>query len=142
MAMRATADRSGRNDDRSGDAVRPRIAGRRGGEIAVVALPFGTLFEGSNDRYYTDWQVRQRLRTGAWALCMRQRAPDRWLVETEAAALLSLSPIEQAELPTGLEIRVVDDRARVVDPRDRSPATGLDLRRPAIDRNETAPTER
>ncbi|ELY67103.1 hypothetical protein [Natrinema versiforme] len=108
----------------------------------MVALPFETLFEGSNNRYYTDWQVRRRLRTGAWALCMRQRAPDRWLVETEAEALLSLSPIEPAELPTRLEIRVADDRARVVDPREGSPATRSCLPRPAIDRNETAPAER
>ncbi|MGQ3414312.1 hypothetical protein ACT4ML_18950 [Natrinema sp. LN54] len=106
----------------------------------MVAVPFRALFEGSNNRYYTDWQVRRRLRTGAWALCMRQRAPDRWLVETEAEALLSLAPIEPAELPTGVEIRVADGRARVVDPRDRSPATGSS--RTATDEGETAPTER
>ncbi|WP_408957924.1 hypothetical protein [Natrinema sp. 74] len=85
----------------------------------MVARPFETLFEGSDGRYYTDWQVRQRRRTGEWRLCVRQRTPDRRLVETEDGALLLLAPTAADELPAGVEIRVADGRARVVDTRRR-----------------------
>lgn len=83
----------------------------------MVARPFETLFEGSNGRYYTDWQVARRRRTGEWTLCMRQRTPDRQLVETDGGALLLLAPTDPETLPPGLEIRVRDGRARVVDVR-------------------------
>jgi len=85
--------------------------------VAVVALPFETVFEGSDGRYYTDWQVRHRLRTGEWTFCMQQRTPHRRLVETDDDALLLLVPIEPEELPAGREIRVTERRARVVDTR-------------------------
>lgn len=83
----------------------------------MVALPFETVFEGSNGRYYTDWQVRRRLRDGEWTVCLHQRAPHRRLVETADDALLLLTPTEPDELPDGLEIRVTERRARVVDTR-------------------------
>jgi len=83
----------------------------------VVALPFETVFEGSDGRYYTDWQVRHRLRTGEWTFCMQQRTPHRRLVETDDNALLLLVPIDPEELPTGLEIRVIGRCSRVVDTR-------------------------
>lgn len=86
-----------------------------GGGIAVVALPFETVFEGSDGRYYTDWQVRHRLRTDEWTFCMQQRTPHRRLVETDDDALLLLVPIELEELPAGREIRVSGCCARVVD---------------------------
>jgi len=88
----------------------------------VVASPCETVFEGSNGRYYTDWQVRTRLRSGEWALCLRQRGPDRRLVETPDDALLLLCPVEPTALPTGLEVRVSGHRTRVVD--TRRPAGG------------------
>lgn len=117
--MRTTVIRSDTNDENcSGIADRcPSV----GGWESVVALPFGRLFEGSDDGYYTDWQVTKRLRTGEWSLCMRQRSPDRWLVETRDGALLLLTPAEPDELPAGIEIRVSDSRARVVDTRPTSP---------------------
>lgn len=87
----------------------------------MVALPFETLFEGSDGRYYTDWQVRRRLRTGEWTFCMQQRAPHRRLVETADDALLLLAPTDPEELPTGLEIRIIERRARVVDTRRAPP---------------------
>ncbi|QLG48598.1 hypothetical protein [Natrinema halophilum] len=87
----------------------------------MVALPFESLFEGSDGRYYTDWQVTERQRTGEWTLCIRQRAPDRRLVETDGGALLLLTPTELEELPSGIEIRVSDGRARVVDARCAPP---------------------
>ncbi|ELY87129.1 hypothetical protein [Natrinema altunense] len=79
--------------------------------------PVDTLFEGTDGRYVTDWQIERRLRTGAWTLCLRQQAPEKVLVETRDGALLLLAGIEPAELPAGVEIRVADDRARVVDTR-------------------------
>ncbi|WP_090614751.1 hypothetical protein [Natrinema salaciae] len=83
----------------------------------MVASPCETVFEGTNGRYYSEWQVRRRLRTGRWNRCMRQRTPDRWLVETADEALLLLAPIEPDELPAGIEIRVADGRVRIVDTR-------------------------
>ncbi|WP_254524343.1 hypothetical protein [Natrinema caseinilyticum] len=87
----------------------------------MVAPSIETLFEGSNGRYYTDWQVARRRRTGEWALCIRQRTPDRRLVETDGGALLLLTPTDPASLPPGIEIHVRDGRARVVDGRCGSP---------------------
>lgn len=89
-------------DDRSGD--------RRIG-VSVA------LFAGSNGRYYTGWQVRRRLRAGEWKRCLRQRGPDRRLVETDERALLLLVPIGPAELPSWAEIRVASRAVRVVDTR-------------------------
>lgn len=115
--MGVTADRPGTNDDdRSVDAVRRSDLG---GRYRVVAYPSGILFEGTDDRYYTDWEVDRRLRNGVWALCIRQRSPTRLLVETEDETLLMLTPADPTELPAGIEIRVTDSRARVVDTRRR-----------------------
>lgn len=113
--MRVRADPSTENDDdRSVDTVRrPDIGGR----CRVVTRSYGTLFEGTDDQYYTGWQVGQRLRSDTWALCLRQRSPPRLLVETEDEALLMLTPTEPDELPAGIEIRVSDSRAHVVDTR-------------------------
>ncbi|OLZ40379.1 hypothetical protein A6E15_05000 [Natrinema saccharevitans] len=83
----------------------------------MVTAPCKTVFAGSNGRYYTNWQVRTRLRSGEWALCLRQRGPDRRLVETAEDALLLLRPVEPTALPAGLEVRVSGRRARVVDTR-------------------------
>lgn len=83
----------------------------------MVAQPFETIFEGTDGRYFTEWQVEQRLQNGTWTLCIRQRSPTRLLVETEDEALLLLTPTEPAELPTDIEIRVTDSRARVVNTR-------------------------
>ncbi|WP_254764839.1 hypothetical protein [Natrinema marinum] len=86
----------------------------------MVTRPFETLYVGSDGRYYTDWQVRERHRTGEWRLCVRQRRPDRRLVETGDGALVLLTPTDADTLPAGVEIRVADGRARVVDTRRRS----------------------
>jgi len=48
---------------------------------------------------------------------MYQRAPHRRLVEIADNALLMLTPTDPDELPDGLEIRVIERRARVVDTR-------------------------
>ncbi|GAB7119827.1 hypothetical protein [Natrinema pallidum] len=83
----------------------------------VFVPPFDTVFEGTDGRYVTDWQIERRLRAGVWTLCLRQRAPEKVVVETRDGALLLLAAIEPAELPAGVGIRVTDDRTRVVDTR-------------------------
>ncbi|AFO56687.1 MULTISPECIES: hypothetical protein [unclassified Natrinema] len=85
--------------------------------------PVDSLFEGTDGRYVTDWQIERRLRAGVWTLCLRQRAPEKVLVETRNGALLLLAAIESSELPAGVEIRVADGRARVVDTRARTSVT-------------------
>lgn len=114
------------HDTVSDGSVRCNVANRSetttrrpidGGEQPVVTPPCETIFAGSNGRYYTDWQVRDRLRSGEWALCLRQRRPNRRLVETADDVLLLLTPVEPTALPAGLEVRVTSRRARVVDTR-------------------------
>ncbi|WP_049889559.1 hypothetical protein [Natronolimnohabitans innermongolicus] len=74
-----------------------------------------SLYEGSNGRYYTDHQRVQRLRSGEWTACLRQRNPDRQLVETADDGLLLLAPTD--DLPSWAELRVDGRGARVVDTR-------------------------
>lgn len=111
---------------------RSRRRGRRGWSHVAVApnapLEDLELLEGSNGRYYTAWQVRRRLRIGEWRRCLRQRepGPDRRLVETDEGALLMLTPIEPANVPCWLEVRVVGEATLAVDTR-RCPS-----RRPAV----------
>ncbi len=73
---------------------------------------------------------------------MRQRTPDRVLVETEAEALLLLTPIEPTELPAGIEIRVSDDAARIADTRTRPSETRPIVPTADSDRNDPASHER
>jgi len=82
-----------------------------------TSSPVDTLFEGSNDRYYTEWQVQKRLRNGEWKLCIRQQSPDRQLVGTGDGALLLLVPIDATALPAWAEIRIDGRGSRVVDTR-------------------------
>lgn len=83
------------------------------------------LLEGSDGRYYTAWQVRRRLRIGEWRRCIRQYDPDRRLVETDEGTLLMLTPIDPADVPRWLEVRIVGEAALAVDTRrgpTRTPA--------------------
>ena len=82
--------------------------------------PVDDLYEGSNGRYYTGDQLARRLRTGRWKPCIRQRNPDRRLVETDGGSLLLLTPTE--ELPSWAELRIDDRGARVVDTRRPVPS--------------------
>ncbi|AEH37712.1 hypothetical protein [Halopiger xanaduensis] len=79
--------------------------------------PVDGLYAGSNGDYYTDWEVTRNLRRGTWRPCIRQREPDRRLVETTGGGLLMLTAIEPTALPTWVEIRVAGETARVVDTR-------------------------
>lgn len=96
----------------------------------MVAAPVDALFAGSDGRYYTAWQLRRRLRSDAWELCVR--TPDRLLVETGGARLVLLTRIDPAALPSWTEIRVEAGTARVVDTRQPVPPAARD-RRPVAD---------
>ncbi|WP_173834877.1 hypothetical protein [Natronorubrum thiooxidans] len=85
----------------------------------IADTPVNRLYEGTDGHYYTDCQIRNRLRTERWKPCIRQRAPDRWLVETSDQSLLLLTPTD--ELPAWAELRVDDRGARVVDTRHPLP---------------------
>ncbi|WP_222918344.1 hypothetical protein [Natrinema sp. SYSU A 869] len=103
--------------------------------------PFESLFEGSDGRYFTGWQLERRLRTGVWSLCIRQRAPNRVLIETEAGALLLLTPIEPSGLPAGIEIRVFENSARIADTRVRPSSMASIVPTADSDRSDPAPHE-
>ncbi|MFP8952629.1 hypothetical protein ACLI4Z_06585 [Natrialbaceae archaeon A-arb3/5] len=81
----------------------------------------GTIFEGSNGRYYTGWQVDRKLRRGIWRPCIRQREPDRRLIETADRRLLFLVPVTPDELPDWTEVRTDGRRVRIVDSRRSVP---------------------
>ncbi|MEY7849528.1 hypothetical protein AB7C87_10075 [Natrarchaeobius sp. A-rgal3] len=89
--------------------------------------PVDAVFEGSNGRYYTAWQVRRRLESGRWRRCLRQREPDRRLVETGDGELLFLVAIEPRALPNWTEVRIERTATHVVDTRWHAP--GSDERR-------------
>lgn len=85
----------------------------------VPDAPVDGLYEGSNGRYYTDCQIARKLRTDQWKPCIRQRDPDRRLVETSDGGLLLLTPTD--DLPAWAELRVDARGARVVDTRRPGP---------------------
>lgn len=83
----------------------------------IANTPVDRLYEGSNGQYYTEWELSRKFRCGAWKLCLRQRDPDRQLVETGGKRLLMLTAVDLCEAPSWVEIRVRGERARVVDTR-------------------------
>ncbi|WP_306059239.1 hypothetical protein [Natronococcus wangiae] len=88
----------------------------------IEDVPVDAVLEGSNGRYYTDWEVERRLRAGAWRRCLRQTDPGRLLVEVEAGVLLLLAPVDPDELPAWTELRIDGDSARIVDTRRPFPS--------------------
>ncbi|ELY39175.1 hypothetical protein C496_14997 [Natronorubrum tibetense GA33] len=100
-------------DNHLGENHRRSTDGERG--IVVTDTPVDVLYEGTNGRYYTDCQVTTNLRTERWKPCIRQRDPDRRLVETSDGGLLLLTPTD--DLPAWAEIRVDNRGTRVVDTR-------------------------
>jgi hypothetical protein len=76
-----------------------------------------TVFAASNGDYYTEWEVERRLRSGPWRRCLQQVDPDRRLVAVEDGCLLSLVTVAPTELPSGVELRVDGECARVVERR-------------------------
>ncbi|WP_243645263.1 hypothetical protein [Natrarchaeobius chitinivorans] len=76
-----------------------------------------SVYEASNGRYYTDWQLHRRLESGRWRRCLSQRDPDRRLVEADGGELLFLTPVDPEELPNWTEIRIERRAAHVVETR-------------------------
>lgn len=109
------------NDEHSSGGRCPPLA--EGCGDVTPDVPVERLYEGSNGRYYTDCQLRRRFRTDRWKPCIRQRGPDRRLVETSDGSLLLLTPTD--ELPTWAELRIDDRGARVVDTRRPVPSGSL-----------------
>lgn len=101
------------HDDSPGDRVRRPIGGERA--IVISNAPVDRLYKGTNGRYYTDCQVARKLRADRWKPCIRQRDPDRRLVETSDGGLLLLTPTD--DLPAWAQVRVDDRGTRVVDTR-------------------------
>lgn len=109
------------NDECSGGGYRPPLAG--GDRDVIPDVPVERLYEGSNGRYYTHCQLERRLRAGRWTPCIRQRDPDRRLVETSDGSLLLLTPTD--ELPAWAELRIDGRGARVIDTRRPVPNGSL-----------------
>lgn len=90
---------------------------------------FGTVYAGSNGRYYTSWEVLVKLRRGTWRNCLRHH-DGRRLVGVRNDILL-LTPIAVVDLPDWIEIRAHTER-----PQARTP------KMQAIDTRPTRPSER
>ena len=98
--------------------------------MAAVADVVEALFAGSDGRYYTDWQVRRRTDSGCWRRCLSQHdsyGPVRLLVAVDETNLVMLTRVDPATLPGWFEVRVENDRARVV--RSTSAASSRSPRR-------------
>ncbi|UHQ95301.1 hypothetical protein [Haloterrigena alkaliphila] len=108
----ASFRRDGPDEYPTGGSLRSIAGGRTN---VIPDAPIDGLYAGSNGRYYTNSQVTRKLRTGRWKPCIRQRDPDRRLVETTDETLLLLRAAD--DLPAWAEVRIDDGRARVVDTR-------------------------
>jgi len=81
----------------------------------------GSVYAGSDGRFYTDWQVDRKLRQGAWRPCVHDRGTDRRMVGTDDGELVLLVSVEAAELPEWVRIRADPGGLRVVDTRRVAP---------------------
>lgn len=79
------------------------------------------IYEGSNGRYYTDWQVDRKLTNGAWTPCLHETETGRRLVGIDDGELLLLVPTEANALPTCVELRSDGATAWIVDSRRAIP---------------------
>lgn len=101
-------------DDPGGDAD-------DGGDAAAdAALPVETVYEGSDGRYFTDWEVARAIEAGEWHPCLRDEESGRRLVGT-GDALLMIQPIAVEALPEWVELRADGDGVRAVDTRRTVP---------------------
>lgn len=80
----------------------------------------GTVYEGSDGRYYTDVQLWERLESEAWVpFCWDPETGEEW-VETPAGELLALTPVPESELPDDVELESHPRGLLVTDERDLS----------------------
>lgn len=79
------------------------------------------VYEGTDGRYYTDWQVEHHLRTGRWRPCIRDARTGRRLVGVDDE-LVMLEPTALGELPDWIRIRFDRSGPRAVDVRRTVPS--------------------
>lgn len=92
-----------------------------GGRIVVKELNVGPLYEASNGRFYTDWQVGQKMRSGEWKPCLWEEETGQQLVGTADGELLMLVSMATDDLPDWAEIRSDTAGSRIVDTRRALP---------------------
>lgn len=90
-------------------------------EVGVVGSDVGTVYAGSDGRFYTDWQVERKLDTGEWKPCLYDREAGKRLVGVPGGDLLSLVRTEPANLPAWVRIRTDRAGPRAVDMRRVTP---------------------
>ncbi|MFC4248027.1 hypothetical protein ACFOZ7_13930 [Natribaculum luteum] len=78
------------------------------------------IYEGSNGRYYTAWQVDHRLDTGEWRPCLHDLETGRRLVEADGD-LVMLVARTVSDCPGWVRIRLDQAGPRVVDARRTVP---------------------
>jgi hypothetical protein len=62
------------------------------------------IYAGSDDRFYTDWEVSHRMESGAWEPCMWD--PDAgWELVEGADGLVWLVPVDPSELPAWADVQ-------------------------------------
>ncbi len=90
-----------------------------------------TIYDASNGRYYTDWEVGVHFEDGRWRACMWSEADGWELVETEDEELLYLEPVPPAQLPSDVDVVTNDDGfAEIADRRIAFESRILDGERP------------
>ncbi|UTF52140.1 hypothetical protein [Natronosalvus rutilus] len=87
------------------------MGGERDENDGVAGSRFGTVYLGSDGRFYTSWDVLEKYRSGTWKPCLRHRSGRRLVADGDA--LLSLTPVAASDLPDWLEIRVTTGQRRV-----------------------------
>ena len=75
------------------------------------------VYQGSDGRYYTEWDIWERFESDEWRPCMWDPAAGWELVETEGKSLLRLHPVPMEALPAGVELDTEDRQPTVLDSR-------------------------
>lgn len=76
------------------------------------------LYAGSDEEFYTEYEVGYQIETGTWQPCMWDPDEGWELVETPDDQLLWLLPIDESDLPSNLEVQSSDVGKSIVDTRD------------------------
>lgn len=87
----------------------------------VVERDVGPVYEGSDGRFYTDWQVDRKLTDGDWRPCLQYPDEGRRLVASDDGDLLMLVRVDPATLPAWAELRADGEALQVVDTRRTTP---------------------
>lgn len=79
----------------------------------------GMLYQDSYGDYWSAVQLWEQLEAGHWNPCCWDPESGQEWVETEDGELLTLTPVSQAELPSDVRVRVVEEGVLVHDDSDR-----------------------